>query len=159
VDDRVVLNFANGMWEYRVLFQIHVDSSPQYEQTQQYKDEKSVIFSVCKDDFWVYAPQFKQVLVRTIQGLFRTRVTHFSESNSMCLPYVLVFVDATTTRWTMEVDGLDNSLIISFRMPVKNTQIWSPVDVPIDIFVSQAPLCLFCHPVTQNHADHEKRVV
>jgi hypothetical protein len=68
--------FVCGMCDYKGLYQAYVDGLDTCEQLQQYRDESTVVLTLCKNDFLVYAQQFKRLTARAISLLFGTRITH-----------------------------------------------------------------------------------
>lgn len=144
VDERFAFAFDNNMCDYRERYQTYADSPAPYEQTQPYRDEASAIIIASSDDTWVYAPQFKRLMARTLEWLFATRITHLSESNSMGDVYLMVFVDGTARRWAVAVDRVAEAVHVSIRMPISNTCIAGMQMVPKERLVDPEPLVLSC---------------
>ena len=145
--EEVVSAFVCGMCDYRGLYQAYVDGVDTCEQLQQYRDESTVVLTLCKNDFWVYAPQFKRLMARAISLLFGTRITHVSESSSTENTFLIMLVDAALRRWAITICEADNALRVSVRMPLPDTDVKEMKPVPVHVITRPGGLVLLCLPI------------
>ena len=147
VREETVSAFARGMCDYRGLYQAYVDGVDTCEQLQQYRDESTVVLTLCKNDFWVYAPQFKRLMARAISLLFGTRITHVSESSSTENTFLIMLVDAALRRWAVTIREADDALRVSVRMPLPDTDVKEMKPVPVHVITRPGGLVLLCLPI------------
>ena len=145
--EEVVSAFVCGMCDYRGLYQAYVDGVDTCEQLQQYRDESTVVLTLCKNDFWVYAPQFKRLMARAISLLFGTRITHVSESSSTENTFLIMLVDAALRRWAVTIREADDALRVSVRMPLPDTDVKEMKPVPVHVITRPGGLVLLCLPI------------
>ena len=144
VSDEIASEFVGGMCDYRSLYQVYVDGSDSYEQSQQYRDEATVVLNLCEHDLWVYSPQFKQLMARAICWLFDTRITHISESSSTDNTFLVMLVDTARRRWAVTIRDVDKAIRVSVRMPLSNTCVKEMKSIPVHIITRPGELLLLC---------------
>ena len=118
--------FLDGMRAYHEKFKGYRGGDMNYEADEQYQNEWVDIAKVDQTDYWVYSPQFSQVMGLLVNELFKTKIQHHSLPNPLSYNRDVILIDKHMNRWAVSFIAAESEpekLRICMRFPRSKTLI------------------------------------
>ena len=112
--------FLDGMLAYHAKWKKYREDSMNYQEDEQYQNEWVEIAVMDQEDYWLYSPQFSQVVGRVLNELFKTKIQYHSLPDPTLIEKAIVLIDKHGNRWLVSLRTPKNEpekMRVCMRMP------------------------------------------